>query len=643
MGESPSAYQFGPFQLHVARRRLLRDGEPVALAPKALETLLALVEQRDRVLTKDELLQRIWGDTVVEEGGLARNISVLRKALGESPDDHRYIVTVPGRGYRFVADAALVSELTEDEPAPATGNVPGNDAPAPAGAAWPWRRWLFAVAVVLAAGALMYSLRLRRAIATGRPQITALAVLPLENLSGDPSQEYFADGMTEALITNLAYIRAVRVVSRTSVMRFKGAARSLPEIARALDVDGVVEGSVQRSGARVRINVQLIHAPTDTHLWARQYERELTDVLKLQADVARAVVEEIQVQITAEERARLDSAGAVNVGAYQEYLLGQHYLWRLNEEDLTRAISHFDEAIRLDPAYAAAHAGLSHAWWWRGIWGAKTLKQVEAPSRAAARTALQLDGELAEAHVSLGRIAFGYDWDFSAAQKHFRRALDIDPNNRDAHYFHGMLFMALGRFDEAIDHMERAERLDPLSPAVQSGFGRVLYRARRFDEAIVHLNEAIELEPQTPGSYQRLADVYEEMGRYDEALGLHGKEDMLLGRPAGESLAVARINARMGKPMEARRILRARRSTHWPWFESATVYAALGDKDEAFQSLARMFEERDGLNFVKTDPRFDSLHADPRWQALLRRMNYPSDADRTESTAVRDAQPTGSK
>ena len=244
--------------------------------------------------------------------------------------------------------------------------------------------------------------------------------------------------------------------------------------------------------------------------------------------------------------------------AYQEYLLGQHYLWRLNEEDLTRAISHFDEAIRLDPAYAAAHAGLSHAWWWRGIWGAKTLKQVEAPSRAAARTALQLDGELAEAHVSMGRIAFGYDWDWSAAQKHFRRALDIDPNNRDAHFFHGMLFMALGRFDEAIDHMERAERLDPLSPAVQSGFGRVLYRARRFDEAIVHLNEAIELEPQTPGSYHRLADVYEEMGRYDEALDLHGKEDMLLGRPAGASLAVARINARMGKPIEARRILRTR-------------------------------------------------------------------------------------
>ena len=633
MGESRSTYQFGPFRLQVDRRRLLRDGEPVALAPKALETLLALVEHRDRVLTKDELLQRIWGDTVVEEGGLTRNISVLRKALGESPDDHRYIVTVPGRGYRFVADAAEVSEPAEDELASAPGPAAPAAASAPASAdeGWPWRRVVVVAGAALAAGALIYALRSPQAIATARPQITALAVLPLSNLSGDPSQEYFADGMTEALIANLAHIRAVRVVSRTSVMRFKGAARSLPEIARALEVDAVVEGSVQRSGARVRINVQLVHAPTDTHLWARQYERELTDVLKLQADVARAVVEEIQVQITAEERARLASAAAVDVGAYQEYLLGQHYLWRLNEEDLTRAVSHFDEAIRLDPAYAAAHAGLSHAWWWRGVWGGKTLRQVEPPSRAAARTALQLDDELAEAHVSMGRIAFGYDWDWSAARNHFRRALDIDPNNRDAHFFHGMLSMALGRFDEAITHMERAERLDPLSAAVQSGFGRVLYRARRFDDAIAHLNEAIELEPQTPGNYHRLADVYEEVGRYDEALALQGKEDTLLGRPAGASPAIARIYARMGKPAEARRILRTPRATRWSWMESATVYAALGDKDEAFRSLSRMFEEREGLNYVKTDPRFDSLHADPRWQVLLRRMNFPPDASLTSA------------
>lgn len=628
MGEPRSTYRFGPFSLEVDRRRLLRDGALVALAPKALETLIALVEQRDRVLTKDELLQRIWGDTVVEEGGLARNISVLRKALGESPDDHRYIVTVPGRGYRFVADVAVVGErVQEDEraraPVPEPAVEPGAQ-PAPAG----WWRWLLlGGAAALAAAALFYAFRSPSASATVRSPITALAVLPLNNLSGDPSQEYFADGMTEALIANLAHIRAIRVVSRTSVMRFKGASRSVPEIGQALGVDAIVEGSVQRSGARVRINVQLVHAPTDTHLWARQYERELTDVLKLQADVARAVVEEIQVQITAEERARLGSAGAVNVGAYQEYLLGQHYLWRLNDEDLTRAISHFDEAIRLDPGYAAAHAGLSHAWWWRGVWGAQTLKQVEAPSRAAAAKALQLDGELAEAHVSMGRILFGYDWDWAGAGTHLRRALEIDPNNQDAHFFTGMLAMALGRFDDAVHHLERAERLDPLSAAVQSGLGRVLYRAHRFDQAIAHLNQAIDLEPQTPGNYHRLADVYEEVGRYEEALDLHRKEDGLLGRPPGVGPAVARIHARMGNPAEARRILAMPRTAQWPLMEAATVHAALGDNDEAFRLLSKMFEEREGLNYIKTDPRLDRLHADPRWGGLLRRMNLPPDAD----------------
>jgi TolB-like protein/DNA-binding winged helix-turn-helix (wHTH) protein/Tfp pilus assembly protein PilF len=648
MGQSRSAYQFGPFRLQVDRRLLLRDGVAVPLAPKALETLLALVEQRERVLTKDEILQRVWGDTVVEEGGLTRNISVLRKALGETPDDHRYIVTVPGRGYRFVAEATDVGEPPHDaaplpgptaapEPVPQLAPAPLPDpgpvtvaaagASTPARGSWRWRLVALGVVLALAAGASIYALRTPPAAATPGSQISALAVLPLENLSGDASQEYFADGMTEALIAQLAHIRALRVVSRTSVMRFKGASRSLPEIARALGVDAVIEGSVQRSGARVRINLQLVQARTDTHLWARQYERELTDVLKLQAEVARAVADEVQVQITAEERARLASADAVDAGAYQEYLLGQHYLWRLNEEDLTRAISHFDEAIRLDPGYAAAHAGLSHAWWWRGIFGDKTLKQVEARSRASASTALKLDADLAEAHVSMGRIKFGYDWDWAAAGDQFRRALDIDPNNRDAHYFHGMLSMALGRFAEAVAHMERAERLDPLSAAVQSGFGRVLYRARRFDEAIAHLTTAIELEPQTAGSYHRLADVYEEVGRYDDALALHLKAATLLGRPSGTGPAVARIYARMGKPAEARRMLRSEGTSQWGWGESATVYAALGDRDEAFRSLSRMFEDRDGLNYVKTDPRLDSLHADPRWQALLRRMNFPRDTD----------------
>jgi len=459
MNASQATYEFGPFCLDGNKKLLWRDSEPVALTPKVLDTLLTLIELRDRVVTKDELLERVWRGTVVEEGGLARNISILRKALGEKPDQHTYIVTVPGKGYRFVAD---VREA-------AGAGASAKEARA--------SRWLLLGGLVALAAAVLvvYLLRHPPGAPAAPPAITSLAVLPLANLSGDPAQEYFADGMTEALIGNLARIRALRVVSRTSVMRFKGGTRSLPEIARALSVDAIVEGSVLRTGDRVRISVQLIHVATDAHLWAREYERDLTDILKLQGEVSRAVAEEIQVQITAEERARLASVASVDPAAYQEYLLGQHYLWRLDEEDLTRAIDHFEQATRLDGRYAAAYAGLSHAWWWRGVWGAKSPKQVEVQSRAAALRALELDPQLAAAHVSTGRIKFSYDWDWSGAEMDFGRALELDPNSLDAHFFEGMLFMALGRFPESIAHIERAEQLDPLSATVQSAFGRILY------------------------------------------------------------------------------------------------------------------------------------------------------------------------
>ena len=275
----------------------------------------------------------------------------------------------------------------------------------------------------------------------------------------------------------------------------------------------------------MRITVRLVHGPTDTQLWTRQYEQQLTDVLKLQSEVASAVADEIQVRITAEERARLASAGAVDPAAYEEFLLGQYYLWRLNEEDLARAIGHFEYSARLDPTNAATYAALSHAWWWRGIWGATAFKQVESPSRAAAAKALALDPTLAEAYVSSGRIKFGHEWDWQGADLDFKRALAIDPNNVDAHLFSAMLCMAVGCFTEALEHMGRVEQLDPLSPAVQSFFGRVLYRAGKYDDAIAHLNRAIGLEPRSAaGAYRRLAEVYEALGRYNDALAVLEKD-----------------------------------------------------------------------------------------------------------------------
>jgi TolB-like protein/DNA-binding winged helix-turn-helix (wHTH) protein/Tfp pilus assembly protein PilF len=622
--QSRRSYEFGPFSADPIKRLLLRNGEPVPLSPKALETLLALIESRDRVLTKDELLKQVWGDTIVEEGGLTKNISLLRKALGEKPDTHQYIVTVPARGYQFVADVREMS-----------GNDDESRADLPMDAASDSRetrsflasRWLVPVGLAaLALGTITYVLHADRAIEPGPPAIRSLAVLPLENLSGDITQEYFADGVTEALITNLAGIRALRVVSRTSVMRFKETRPSLSEIARALNVDAVIEGSVQRTSDRMKISLKLIHAGTDTHLWAREYERELMDVLKLQGEVARAVADEIRIQVTPEERARMASTATVHPAAHQEYLLGRYHLWKTNEDDLKRAIDHFEGAIHLDPVYAAAYAGLSQAWWARGIYGAMTPKDVKASSRAAARKALELNDRLAEAHVAIGRDRQMYDWDWTGAEKSFGHALEIDPNNVDAHYFFGFLLMGLGRFFESISLFERAEQLDPLSSTVQSGFGRILYRARRFDEAISHFNRAIALEPRNHAAYRRLGDVYEAMGRYAEALAAQEKANALAGRAPGPNADMARTYARMGKRSEARQILETLRNrpAGLPVVPAAGAYAALDDRDEAFRVLFRNVEERNGpAPYVNVDPTLDSLHSDPRWSVLLRRMNLP--------------------
>jgi len=464
------------------------------------------------------------------------------------------------------------------------------------------------------------------------PQIKSLAVLPLDNFSGDPAQDYFADGMTEALIGSLSQIRGVRIVSRTSVMRFKGNAKPpLREIARELNVDAVIEGSVQRAGGRVKVTTQLINAATDAHIWARDYEREMTDILKLQGEVARAIADEIRIQVTPQERARLTSAPSVDPAAHEQYLLGRYHFWKRNEEDLRRAIDHFGQAIRLAPDYAAAYAGLSDALRERGIWGSSIFKEVESPSRDAAMTAIRLDPDLASAHVSLAHIKYTYDWDWSEAEQEIRRALDLDPGDSYSHSSYGDLLQALGRFPEAIAQMEAAEQLDPLSSVIQSGFGRVLYRAGKYAESIGHLNRALELDGANFGAYGRLGDVYDEIGSYDEAEKAYKTAHALAKNDSqGYTARLARSYAHAGKPAQALRILNelkaAERSARFLSLQMASAYAALGNKDEAFRLLTRNVEQHDSLSiYIKEDPPFRSLHSDGRWADLLHRMKFPSE------------------
>jgi TolB-like protein/Tfp pilus assembly protein PilF len=486
-----------------------------------------------------------------------------------------------------------------------------------------------ALAVILtlllltAAGTFIYSWRSRQMAAPAQPEIKSLAVLPLENLSGDPSQEYFADGMTEALISNLSQIKALKVISRTSVMRYKGSRESLPIIAQALGVDAVIEGSVQRSGGRVSVTAKLVPAKTDAAIWSRNYERELSDILKLQSDVAQAIAAEVRVQLTPDEQNRLASTRPLDPNAHEAFLLGRYHLAKLNESDLSRAVDYFQEAIRIEPDFAAAYAGLSRAWSERGVWGAKTYAEVETPAREAARRALQIDPTNSSAHTSMCMILINYDHNYSAAEEEVKRAIEIDPGSAEAYVAYGWLLQVLGRHEEVRQKMEKAEQLDPASSKIQGDFGRMLYRARKYDEAEKHLKRSIELDPNNHGSYLRLGDVYMEMGRSGDAIAMFEKSQSI--QPQGaHALRLAVAYARMGNRQAARNALTT--TSIRSAFDLARLYTALGDTDKAFSVLNESINKRDHLlTNLKEDPSFETLHSDPRWKVILRRLNFPDD------------------
>jgi TolB-like protein/Tfp pilus assembly protein PilF len=485
-------------------------------------------------------------------------------------------------------------------------------------------RGVAAIVVIVLAGWLVSRQTGTRQTGTGpsvpRPDVRSIVVLPLENLSGDATQEFFAAGLTEEITARLAQLKTLRVVSRTSAMSLQGRKVPVSTIARELAVDAVVEGSVKREGGRVRISIQLIHAPTDTHLWARDFEREAAATWPLQIEVAQAVADEIRVQATPEERARLAAVPLVSPAAHEEYLLGRHLLWKFIEEDRVLAIEHFNRAIGLDPRYAAPYAALAHAWWMRGVLGPLSLKQVATPAREAALAALARDDRNVEAYAALAYVQGLFDWDWNRAEATVQRAVALEPNSVDARYVYALLLMAVGRLSEAVSQIDYAARLDPLSAQVDSTYGRVLYRARRFEEARIRLERALELEPRNVGTYGRLAEVHEQLGRYDHAFAVLDKMDALSGLPATRFVvARARVLARSGRTNEARQLL-APVPRQNP--QLAEAFAALGDHDAAFASLFRALDERNSwLLFIKSDPIFESLHRDPRWAIVLRRMN----------------------
>jgi serine/threonine-protein kinase len=479
-----------------------------------------------------------------------------------------------------------------------------------------------ALLLLIIAAMLAYVWTSRRAITTGPPEITSVAVLPLENLSGDPAQDYFADGMTEALINNLTQIKAFnRVISRKTMMLYKDSRKSLPEIAKELNVDAVIEGTVQRAGGRVVVTAKLIPAATDSPVWAREYNRDLSDVLKLQAEVARSIADEVRIQITADERARLAAMRSIDPQAHELYLLGRLHLSKNNPDDWAEAIKNFEKAKDLVPDYAEAYAGLSDAWLQQAIFGVKRFKEAVPPARDAALKAIGLNESLAEAHTSLANIKYYYDWDWAGAEKEFNRALELNPGNLTVRIAYGHFLHIPGRRDEAVREGHLAVQLDPLSAEAYTSLGRFLYRARRYEEALPVLQRAVQLEPRSSGANNRLAGIYTALGRYDEALAVYEKAKEVAPSPTGYRDVVAYVYARMGRKQEARRLVSG--TTVFP-VDVADVYAALGDKDAAFKILEKAVEERNALLVtVKEEPPLESLHSDPRWQRLLSKMNFP--------------------
>jgi TolB-like protein/Tfp pilus assembly protein PilF len=488
---------------------------------------------------------------------------------------------------------------------------------------------LLALAAAVAILVILNPGRWRERLSGGsaHPAIRSLAVLPLENLSHDPNQEFFADGMTEALISNLARVRSLRVISRTSIMRYKGTRKAVPEIARELGVEGIVEGSVLRVGDRVRITAQLINAGTDAHLWGEEYERDAREVLALQGDVARAIAREVQARLTPEEQTRLAAVVSVNVQAHEAYLKGRYYWNKRTAEALLTAIGFFEQSLAADARFAPAYAGLANCYVLLGGTGISAFppNDVGPKARAAALKALALDESLAEAHAALGYAATTYGWEWVAAEKAFERAIALDPGYATAHFWYAVFLAARGRPERAISEVKQARELDPLSPIIHAGVAWIYHLARRDDEAMEEARKSLEIDPAFMIGHFRLGVAYERKASYDAATAEIRNAIASSGRNPDMIAALGHALAASGRRGEARgivdQLIDLRNHRYVSAYSIAAVYSGLDEKDRAFEWLQKAFEERSwSLAFVAVDPDMDPLRSDPRFSETTRRL-----------------------
>jgi TolB-like protein/DNA-binding winged helix-turn-helix (wHTH) protein/Tfp pilus assembly protein PilF len=657
------AVEFGRFRLLPHGRELRADGVAVELGSRAFDILMVLTEARGALVTKDEIMARVWPDTVVEENNLVVQISTLRKALGEDRD---FIRTVSGRGYRFVAElrtslAASDAETRGDRDAAAelAKPTPSSNFPTPISSLIGRETQLEEVLdlpadVVDISDASALSRRPSRslwsllAVGLSRllvasfswilysrnqapPNIRSIAVLPLESLSSDSSQEYFADGMTDELITALGQISALRVISRTSIMTYKRIRKLLPEIARELNVEAVVEGTVLRFGDRVRITAQLIRVPVERHMWAQSFEGDLRDTLALQNNVARAIAEQVRAIVTQQERAALETSKVVNAEAYDTYLKGRYFWNKRTGDGLEKALEYFNRAIEQDPTYAAAYSGLADAYALSGDWKYGVLSPQDAFSKAkaAATKALALDDNLAEAHASLAFALDLYGWDWETAETEYKRAIKLDPGYATAHQWYSWHLMMMGRNSEGILELTKAESLDPLSLIISADIADALCVARCYDEAVQKSKKILEMDPSFAIGHYELGQALAQKHVYDEAIVEFQRAIELSGHSGAFDSYLGYAYAMSGQKEEAIKIVSGLEARHDqnPSADAdiAFIYVGLGDRDQAMIWLNKAYAARFKASILLR-PAFDPLRSDARFQELLRRIGLPPTA-----------------
>lgn len=605
------------FSLAVVMYEMATGRTPFKSESRA-ETINAVINQPHTPVA--ELNKEVPSELcAVIDKALAKQANDRYQSVGDLKNELRRVAKIVGvEGYNS-SDPLMVPYV----PPPSSGGWARKRGPI----ARPWQVTSLCLLLLIVA-AMIYVMYFRNAFSLSAGAIKSLVVLPLENLSGDPSQEYFADGMTDALIGELAKIGALRVISRTSAMHYKGTTKSLPQIAKELNVDGVVEGTVQRSGDRVHIRVQLIYAASDNHMWAETYERDLRDVLGLQGEVAQTIVHQIQIKITPDEQARLTKTVAVSRKALDDYLQGHYLLGRRGELD--KAIDYFQSALTEDPTYAPAYAGLAACYNSLGSVVVGELSPTDARLRAeeSALKALQLDNTLAEAHSALGHT-YNYLWNWAAAERELKRAIELNPNSAEAHSIYSHHLSAMGRADEAIAEANRAQELDPLALFISTQRGYILTNARRYDEAIDQLNRVTALDPNDYRAHWFLATAYANDKRFDEAVATSEKAVVLSSRTPSTLGLMGMCYGLAGRKAEANKVLdellELNRRRYVTPVAMAQIYIGLGDKDRAFAWLEKAYQERSYfMAFLKVIPLADPLRSDPRLDDLLRRMRIPS-------------------